>query len=75
MLGTKLKFSIAFHSQIDSQTEVVNRSLENLLCTLVGQHTKSWDLKLVTTKFVYNTTVNRITGKLPHDIVYDFRPK
>jgi len=75
MSGAKLKFSTIFHTQIDGQTEVVNRSLENLLRILVSEHTGSWDLKLVTAEFAYNTAVNRTTRKSAHEIVYDFRPK
>jgi len=55
MLGTKLKFSTAFHPQTDGQTEVVKKSLGNLLHTSVGEHTRSWDLKLATAEFAYNT--------------------
>ena len=57
------------------QTEAVNRSLGNLLRTLVGEHTRSWDLKLATAEFAYNTAVNRTTSKSPHEIVYGFRPR
>jgi len=44
-----------------------------LLHTLVGEHIGSWDLKLATVEFAYNTTMNRTTGKSPHEIIYDFR--
>jgi len=50
--------------------EVVNRSLENLVRTLVVEHIGTWDLKLVTTEFAYNTTGNMTTCKSPHEIVY-----
>jgi len=57
----------------DGQTEVVNKSIGNLLRTLVGEHVGSWDLKLSIVEFAYNSSVNRTTDKSPHETVYDFR--
>jgi len=57
----------------DGQTEVVNKSIGNLLRTLVGEHVGSWDMKLSIVEFAYNSSVNRTTDKSPHEIAYDFR--
>jgi len=69
MLDTKLKISTAFHPQTDGQTEVVNRSLDNLIRILIGEHMRNCDLKLATAEFIYITSVNMTTGKSPHEIV------
>ena len=69
-----LKFSTAFHPQSDGQTEVVNRSLGNLLRCLVGDHQGTWDLILPRAQFAYNNSVNRSTGLSPHEIVYSHKP-
>jgi hypothetical protein len=47
-LGTNLAFSSAYHPQTDGQTEVVNRSLGDLLRSLVTEHHSSWDQHITT---------------------------
>ena len=59
-LGTLLKLSTAFHPQTDGQTEVVNRSLGNLLRCLVGDHQGTLDLILPRAQFAYNNPVNSL---------------
>ena len=48
LVGTKLKIFTVFHPQTDGQTEVVNRSLGNLLRCLVGEANQNWDSILPT---------------------------
>ncbi|CAL9005520.1 unnamed protein product, partial [Prunus brigantina] len=73
--NTKLDFSSAYHPQTDGQTEVVNRSLGNLLRSLVGEHLKSWDQKLYQAEFAFNRSVNRSTGFSPFLINYGYNPR
>jgi hypothetical protein len=60
-LGTNL-FISAYHPQMDGQMEVVNRSLGDLLRSLVVEHHSSWDNTLSQANFSYNDSVNRSTG-------------
>ena len=69
MSKTKLKFSTAYHPQTDGQTEVINYSLENLLCCLVRDHLTTWDQVLPMAEFAYNNSVNRSTGIPPFEAV------
>jgi hypothetical protein len=74
-LGTNLAFSSSYHPQTDGQTEVVNRSLGDLLRSLVTEHHSSWDQILPQAKFAYNDSVNRSTGKSPFQILYGTQPR
>ncbi|KAE8710906.1 putative CCCH-type zinc finger family protein [Hibiscus syriacus] len=73
-LGTQLNFSSAYHPQTDGQTEVVNRSLGNLLRCLAGTKPKQWDLALPQAEFGYNRSKNRTTCLSPFEIVYGQNP-
>ncbi|GKE58887.1 RNA-directed DNA polymerase [Tanacetum coccineum] len=73
-LGSKLQLSSSHHPQTDGQPEVVNRSLGNLLRSLIGDNAKQWDLILPQAEFAYNRSVNSITSMSPFEVVYGRNP-
>ncbi|KAL6316817.1 hypothetical protein AAG906_021117 [Vitis piasezkii] len=74
-LGTQLKFSSSFHPQTDGQTEVVNRSLGNLLRCIVRDQLRNWDNVLPQAEFAFNSSTNRTTGYSPFEVAYGLKPK
>jgi hypothetical protein len=53
---TKLNFSLAYHRQIDGQTERTNQVLEDMLSAYALQHGSSWDKSLPYAEFSYNNS-------------------
>ena len=51
-LGIKLLFSMAYHPQTDSQTEVTNCTLSALLRVLIKKNIKEWEECLPIAEFV-----------------------
>ncbi|KAH7573645.1 hypothetical protein JRO89_XS03G0185500 [Xanthoceras sorbifolium] len=74
MVNTQLDFSSAYHPQTNGQTEAVNRSLGNLLRSLVGENIRAWDQKLSEAEFAHNHAINRSTGFSPFQVVYSVVP-
>ena len=71
-LGTKLLHSTTCHPQIDSQTEVVNKTLRTLFCVVVEKNLKTWEDCLPFIEFAYNQSIHSSTSFSPFETVYDF---
>jgi hypothetical protein len=53
----------------------VNKSLGNLLGSLVREHPNQWDHVLAQAKFTYNDSSNRSTSQSPFHIAYGIHPR
>jgi hypothetical protein len=74
-MGTNFSFNSAYHPQTDGQTEVVNRTLGNLLRSLVIEHHNQWDQIFPQVEFAYNDSPNKSTGRSPFQILYGMQPR
>jgi hypothetical protein len=70
----KLLLSTICHPQTDGQTEVMNKTLSQLLCAVIQKNLKSWEECLPFVEFAYNRTVHSTNGFSPFEIIYGFNP-
>ena len=73
-IDTKLFFSTTCHPQTDGQTEVVNRTLGQMLRCLISRNPRVWENLLPHFEFAYNRVVNFSTSHTPFEVVYGFNP-
>lgn len=66
-ISCDLKMATVMHPQTDSHTEVVNRSLSDMLCCLTTQ-AKDWELVISQAEFAYNNFVNHSMSLSPFHI-------
>ncbi|KAF1328723.1 Pol protein, partial [Globisporangium splendens] len=67
LLGTQLKMSTADHLETDSQTERVNRTLEDILRSIAHSFTH-WSECLPLAEFAINNSVHASTGHTPFHV-------
>lgn len=69
-MGTKLSMSIAFHPQIDGQTERTIQTLEDMLRACVLDFGGNWDEHLPLLEIVYNNNYHSNIGMAPFEALY-----
>ena len=61
-MGTRLKFSTAFHPQMDGQSERTIQTLEDMLRGCVMDFGGSWSKKFPLAEFSYNNSYQAALG-------------
>jgi hypothetical protein len=72
-LCTQLRFSSAYHSQTNGQTERVNQFLEDMLRTCALQYGRNWDKSLPYVEFSYNNSYQESLKMAPFEKLYGRR--
>jgi hypothetical protein len=65
---TQLRFSFAYHSQTDGQTERVNQILEDMVRACALQYGRNWDKSLSYTEFSYNNSYQESFKMAPFEM-------
>jgi RNase H-like domain found in reverse transcriptase/Reverse transcriptase (RNA-dependent DNA polymerase)/Integrase zinc binding domain/Chromo (CHRromatin Organisation MOdifier) domain/Retroviral aspartyl protease/Integrase core domain len=69
-LGTTLTMSTAYHPQTDGQTERANRTLEEVLRSVVNFKQDDWDQHLDLAELAVNNSLHASTGFTPFYLTY-----
>jgi hypothetical protein len=73
-LGTRLKYTTAYHPQTDGQSERVNQCLEQYLRCAVQDNPKQWKKWLGLAEFWYNSSYHASLGTSPFKALYKQDP-
>ena len=75
LMGSKHLMSTAFHPQMDGATERANRSIAQILHTVVSNDQKDWSEKCPMVEFAINSSINATTGYTPFKLNYRYMPR
>jgi hypothetical protein len=70
IFNTKFGMSTAFHPESDGATERMNRTLEDMLRSIINDKQDNWDTLLPMCELVYNNSANASTGYTPFYLNY-----
>nr|GFC80835.1 retrotransposon protein, putative, Ty3-gypsy subclass [Tanacetum cinerariifolium] len=68
--GTRLKFSTAFHPQIDGQSERTIQTMEDMLRSCALEWTGNWDDYICLVEFAYNNSWHASIKCAPFEMLY-----
>ncbi|KAG8639326.1 hypothetical protein MANES_14G117021v8 [Manihot esculenta] len=72
--GTQLNMSSSYHPEIDGQSEVTNRCLEQYLRCFASQQLRRWSIFLPWAEYWYNTSFHISIGVTPYRAFYGRPP-
>ena len=75
LMGSKLLMSTASHLQTDGATERANRSIAQILRTIVSNDQRDWSDKCLMVEFAINSSINATTGYAPFELNYGYMPQ
>ena len=75
IMGIRPLMSTAFHPQTDGSTERANRSIGQILCTVVRNDQKDWANKCPMVEFAMNSNVSSTTGFAPFELNQGYMPR
>jgi hypothetical protein len=73
--GSVMALSSSHHPQMDSQTEVLNALIEQMLCAYIASDRASWARWLSEASRVYNSSVHGSTGYMPDFLLMGYQPR
>lgn len=75
VLGVKLLLSTAFHPQTDGSTERANRTIAQIMRSLVDSAQNNWADILPATELAINSSISSSTGFAPFELNYGWIPR